>query len=101
MWVEPGVLKEGADVARTAGETALSGADALAQASIPVGIFGDFDAAHAFHSKLTAGHASHVRAMRGNHQTLTGVGHKADNSATAFQTTEERNNAAVDNIPDA
>ena len=75
---------------------ALSGADALAQASIPAGVFGDFDAAHAFHSKLTAGHASHVKAMRGNHQTLTRVGDKAQNSAVMFETTEARNKSAVD-----
>ena len=101
MWVEPDVLKDGADVSRNAGKMALSGADALAQASIPAGMFGDFDAAHAFHSKLTAGHESHVRAMRGNHRTLTDVGQKAHNAAVSFEETESRNRAAIDNVPDA
>ena len=101
MWVEPNVLKDGADIARNAGQIAQSGADALAQASIPTGMFGDFDAAHAFHSKLTAEHQSHVRAMRGNHQTLTDVGAKAHNAATSFETTETHNKAAIDNVSDA
>jgi hypothetical protein len=101
MWVEPDVLKDGADVSRNAGKMAQSGADALAQASIPVGLFGDFDAAHTFHSKLTAGHESHVRAMRGNHRTLTDVGDKAHSAATSFANTETQNRAAIDNVPDA
>ncbi len=100
MWVEPEVLKSGANVARSAGETVLSGADALGQASIPAGMFGDFDEAHTFHSKLTAGHASHVRVMRGNHVTLTDVGDKAQYSATLFETTEARNSTAVDDVWD-
>ena len=54
MWVEPDVLKDGADVSRSAGRIALSGADALSHAAIPAGMFGDFDAAHAFHSTLTS-----------------------------------------------
>ncbi|OBB10968.1 hypothetical protein A5662_08195 [Mycobacteriaceae bacterium 1482268.1] len=101
MRVEPDVLKDGADVARNAGQMARSGADALAQAAIPSGIFGDFDAAHAFHSTLTAGHQSHVRAMRGNHRTLTDIGDKATTAASSFETTESDNKAAIDAVPDA
>ncbi len=101
MRVEPDVLKDGADVSRNAGQIALSGADALAQASIPAGLFGDFDAAHAFHGKLTVVHHSHVRAMRGNHRTLTDVGDKVHNAATSFEETEAHNKAAIDTVPDA
>lgn len=90
MWVEPDVLKDGADVSRSAGRIVLSGADTLSQAAIPAGMFGDFEAAHAFHSKLTAGHQSHVQAMRGNHRTLTDVGDKVHNAATSFEETEAR-----------
>ena len=43
MWVEPDVLKDGAEVSRNAGKIVLSGADALSQAAIPSGMFGDFD----------------------------------------------------------
>ena len=57
--------------------------------------------AHAFHSKLTAGHQSHVRAMRGNHRTLTDVGDKAHTAATAFEETEAHNRTAIANVPDA
>lgn len=95
------VLKDGAEVSRNAAQMALNGADALAQASIPAGMFGDFDAAHAFHSRVTAGHQSHVRAMRGNHRTLTDVGDKAHNTATSFEETEADNKAEVDSVPDA
>lgn len=101
MRVEPDVLKEGAAVSRSAGKIALNGADELAQAPIPAGMFGDFDAAHAFHSKLTTGHQSHVLAMRGNHRTLTDIGDKVHNAATSFEETEARNRAAIDNVPDA
>lgn len=101
MWVEPDVLKDGADVSRSAGKIVLSGADALSHASIPAGMFGDFEAAHAYHGKLTAGHQSHVQAMRGNHRTLTDVGDKAHNAATSFEETEAQNTAAIDTVPDA
>jgi Protein of unknown function (DUF2563) len=101
MWVEPDVLKDGADVSHNAGKIALSGADALSHASIPAGMFGDFEAAHSFHSKLTAGHQSYVQAMRANHQTLTDVGDKAHTAATSFEDTEAQNRTAVDNVTDA
>ncbi len=54
MRVEPDVLKDGADVARNAGQMALTGADALSQAAIPVGMFGDFDEARARETALAA-----------------------------------------------
>jgi hypothetical protein len=101
MRLEPDVLKDGANVSRDAGKMARNGADALAQASIPAGMFGDFDAAHAFHSTVTAGHQSHVRAMRGNHRTLTDVGDKVHDAATAFEKTEADNKAEIDTVPDA
>jgi uncharacterized protein DUF2563 len=99
MRVEPEVLKDGADVSRNAGQIVGNGADALAKAPIPTGIFGDFDAAHAFHSALSAGHQSHVQAMRGNHRTLTDVGDKAHRAATSFSETEAGNKAQIDAVP--
>lgn len=101
MKVEPDVLKDGADVSRSAGRMALNGADALSSAAIPAGMFGDFADAHTFHSNLTASHASHVQAMRGNHLTLTDVGDKVAGAAVSFEETEARNKAAVDTVPDA
>jgi hypothetical protein len=99
MRVEPDVLKDGANVSRNAGQIVGSGADALAQAPIPSGIFGDFDAAHTFHSSLAAGHRTHVQAMRGNHRTLTDVGDKALKAAVSFSETEASNRAAIDAVP--
>jgi hypothetical protein len=101
MWVEPDLLVDGATVSRNAGKMARSGADALEQASIPAGMFGDFDAAHAFHSRLTAGHRSHVQAMRGSHDALTDVGDKAHAAATSFADTEAKNRTNVTNVADA
>lgn len=101
MRVEPDVLKDGAEVSRNAGRIVGNGADALAQASLPAGMFGDFAAAHDFHSALTVGHQSHVRAMRGNHRTLTDVGDKVHHAATAFEQTEADNKAEIDTVPDA
>lgn len=97
--MEPDVLKDGADVSRNAAQIVGSGADALAQAPIPAGIFGDFEAAHAFHSTLTAGRHSQVQTMRGNHRTLTGVGVKAHKAATSFEETEAGNRAKIDAVP--
>jgi hypothetical protein len=101
MKVEPDVLKDGADVSRNAGRIVGNGADALARASLPTGMFGDFAAAHGFHTALTAGHQSYVRGMRGNHRTLTDVGDKVHNAATTFEETEADNKAAIDHITDA
>ena len=49
MWAEPDLLKDGADVSRNAGKIALAVRRAGAGPD-PPGMFGDFDAAHAFHS---------------------------------------------------
>jgi hypothetical protein len=99
MRVESDVLEYGADVSRNAGQIVGSGANALAQAPIPAGIFGDFDAAHTFHSTFAAGHQTHVQAMRGNHRTLTDVGDRAHETAVSFAGTEARNRAAIDVVP--
>jgi hypothetical protein len=101
MRVEPDILRDGADVSRNAGQMARIGADALSQAAIRSGVFGDFDDAHAFHSKLTAGHRSYVQAMHATHQTLTEVGDKVHTVATSFEETESRNRATIDAVPDA
>ncbi|RDH77211.1 DUF2563 family protein [Mycolicibacterium moriokaense] len=101
MRVEPDVLRDGANISRNAGQMSLDGADALAQAPIPSGMFGDFAAAHDFHGALTASHQSHVRAMRGTHRTLTDVGDKTHHAAISFEQTEADNKAEVDAVPDA
>ncbi|MDX1883506.1 DUF2563 family protein [Mycolicibacterium sp. 120270] len=100
MRVEPDVLKDGAGVSRNAGQIVNDGADALAQAVIPAGIFGDFEAAHSFHGRLSAGHRSQVQAMRGNHRTLTDVGDKAYRAALSFEHTEADNRARIDAVPE-
>ena len=81
MWVAPELLSSGGEVARSAGQRVLGGAAALSQAPIGSSIFGDFDAARAFHQRLSQHRTGQVNKMRDNHQTPTGVGDKAQTSS--------------------
>ncbi|WP_123027018.1 DUF2563 family protein [Mycolicibacterium stellerae] len=101
MWVEPELLHSGGDVARSAGQRVLGGAEALSAAAIGSSIFGDFDAARSFHQRLSAHRTSRVDAMRGNHQTLTDVGQKAQTASGWFSQTERENTRDVSHITDA
>jgi hypothetical protein len=101
MWVEPELLHSGGEVARSAGQRVLGGAEALSAAPIGSSIFGDFDAARSFHQRVSAHRSSRVEAMHGNHRTLTDVGQKVQTGAGWFARTEQQNTEDVARITDA
>ncbi|MCG5432890.1 DUF2563 family protein [Mycobacterium sp. MYCO198283] len=89
--MEAELLRDGAAVTRNAGRFALDAADRLDAVSPMNSIFGDFEAAHHFHSKLVAGQRSHVAVMRRHHATLHDVGAKARCAAATFDQCEADN----------
>lgn len=101
MWVEPELLHSGGTVSRNAGEHLLGGALALSAAPIAASMFGDFDAAKAFHQRLSQHHIGQVTEMRNNHRRLDDVGTKAKSAAISFAETERRNGEDMSNIADA
>ncbi|MGH3676522.1 MAG: DUF2563 family protein [Mycobacterium sp.] len=88
-------------MARGAGQRVLGGAAALSAASIGSSIFGEFDAARSFHQRLSQHRTGQVNKMRDNHQTLNGVGEKAQTSSGWFSDTERRNTEEVSHVSDA
>jgi hypothetical protein len=98
MRVEPNLLHEGADVTHGAGEQVRSGAEQLAGASLPRGMFGDFVAAHSFHARMSVHHAEYVALMRQHHRVLTNIGDKAHAGARGFTSTEQANTAAITSV---
>jgi len=89
--VDPHLLRAGATMAQDAGRHIGSGADQLAQAQLPAGMFGDFAAAQAFHAALSGHHTQNVQLMRDHHSTLSATGTKAHAAAAAFVETDECN----------
>ena len=98
MLVEPELLHSGATVTHEAGQLVLSGAERLAGASLPRGMFGDFPAAHSFHAKMAVHHAENVALMRRHHQVLTNIGDKAHAAARGFTHTEQANTASITSL---
>ena len=93
--VVPELLHSGADVTHEAAQRVASGADQLAGASLPRGMFGDFPAAHSFHSQLSVHHSENVALMRQHHQVLTNIGDKAHVAAHGFTRTERDNTSKI------
>jgi hypothetical protein len=98
MRVEPELLHSGADVTHEAAQRVVAGAEQLAGASLPRGMFGDFTAAAGFHARLTVHHAEHVALMRQHHRVLTNIGDKAHSVARGFTRTEQDNTAAITSV---
>lgn len=94
MRVDPTMLHSGADQSRRAGDHAGDGANALSGAPPMAGMFGDFEAADAFHEALSAAHAAHVKTLESHRDALHDVGAKTHYAAHAFTATED-NNAKV------
>lgn len=57
------------------------------------GMFGDFDAADAFHEAVSLAHGKHVKNLRAHAQTLTSIGGKAHQAAAVFTDTEAHSSA--------
>jgi hypothetical protein len=91
MFVDTELLHSGGNQSHRAGGHAQEGADHLAQGTVASGMFGDFDAANAFHSAVTAAHGQHVKTLQGHSETLTGVGTKAHQAANGFTDMDNHN----------
>jgi cob(I)alamin adenosyltransferase len=84
MEVDTAHLHAGADRCRDAAGTALAAAGKLAEKKPAVGMFGDFDEAHAFHQAISAAHQDHIERLHGHHRALTDVGDKSRSAAHEF-----------------
>lgn len=89
MFVDPGLLRQGASESRRAGGDAQRGADHLVRGPLAPGMFGDFAAAAAIHEALSTARAEHVRSLQAHHDALTDVGTKADFAASEFTAMDE------------
>jgi Protein of unknown function (DUF2563) len=71
-----------------AADGARRAAEALGTANFDSGMFGDFDAAHQFRTKLADAHESHQQRLHGHHATVRGISGKATEAAGAFTGTD-------------
>jgi len=99
--VDPELLHAGAKMTNGAAKHVSSGANELASASIPSGIFGAFPAAEGFHARVTVHHQEHVAVMRQHHQVLANVGDKAHTAANGFVQTDDNNAARIKSVGDS
>jgi Protein of unknown function (DUF2563) len=93
MFVNTDLLHLGANESHRAGGHAQDGADQLSRGPLASGMFGGFPAAETFHDAVTAARGQHVKNLRDNQETLTGLGHKAHYAADEFTNMDERNAA--------
>jgi hypothetical protein len=94
MRVDTTMLHSGADESRRASDHAGDGANALSGTPPTAGMFGDFEAADAFHEAISAAHAAHVKSLESHRDTLDDVGSKSHRVANTF-TAMDDNNAKV------
>lgn len=91
MFVDTEQLHSGGNQSHRAGGHAQEGADHLAGGTVASGMFGDFEAAEAFHTAVTAAHGQHVKSLQGHSETLTSVGTKAHHAADGFTNMDQHN----------
>ncbi|RAV15160.1 DUF2563 domain-containing protein [Mycolicibacterium sp. GF69] len=101
MYVDTDLLRMGADFSKSAGQIVMRGAEQFASASLPAGIFGDFDAAHGFHSALGHAHEAQAATMRAHHANFDGLAAKANIGAATFDRQDEAGEAMVRSAGDA
>lgn len=84
MLVNTGSLRIGANVSDEAGGHAHAGAHRLGTAGVAAGMFGDFTAAHDFHSALTTAKDQHRDSLQQHHEDLTGIAVNVRTAVTRF-----------------
>jgi hypothetical protein len=89
MFVDTELLRMGADFSSSAGTIVHRGATELASTRYSVGIFGDFETAHQFHSAVSAAHQVHANTMAGHHTELESLAEKANSAAVIFHDRDE------------
>jgi hypothetical protein len=93
MFIDPMMLRLGADDSRRAGEHAQEGIDALRRGPLSACMFGEFAAAEAFHEAISSARAWHVTNMQAHRQALTALGSKSCRAAMGFTDMDARNAA--------
>jgi hypothetical protein len=96
MFVDTDLLRCGADFSQSAGEIVQRGAEKFAAASLPAGIFGDFDAAHGFHSAVCRAHQAHSATMQAHSTEFDVLAEKANSAAANFTRQDEASESALD-----
>lgn len=96
MIIDTDLLRMGGDFSASAGEIVRRGADQFASASMPCGVFGDFDAAHEFHGALQRHHELQVAAMHTSQKRLEILAQKAQSGAAMFVSEDEASQRALD-----
>ncbi len=91
MRVNPAMLHSGADQSDRASDHAGDGANALSMTPPTAGMFGDFEAAEAFHEAITAAHAAHVKALEKHRDTLQYLGTQTHHAAYSFTEMDDHN----------
>jgi hypothetical protein len=92
------LLRSGSDTSGFAAAAAQKAASRLREASAKQGIFGDFDAANAFHSALTTAQDSHVERADSHSTRMSDI---ADKSQTGARELDKSVAASVDAIESA
>ncbi|CQD15629.1 hypothetical protein BN1232_03354 [Mycobacterium lentiflavum] len=95
MFVDTGLLHSGGSQTQRAGGHAQDAADRLSRGPVISGMFGDFDAADAFHNAVSVAHGKQVKNLQAHGETLIDIGGKAHKAAAGFTEMEERNTAQV------
>lgn len=88
-------MRTGGDSSEFAGAAAKKAAARLAQTSPAQGIFGDFDAASAFHKALTAARDDHVQRSHDHDARLRDISGKAYFGAWAVADTDANGADAI------
>lgn len=98
MFVDPTMLRTGADDSRRAAEHAQEGLDALSRGLLSSGMFGDFAAAEAFQQAASSVHAQNLTDLRANQQALTDVGSRARRAAAECTAMDALNAAEMRSV---
>ncbi|BBY59104.1 DUF2563 family protein [Mycolicibacterium sarraceniae] len=95
MQVDVDKMRSGANRSYNAAYRVREGANALSRAAVASGIFGDFEAAEAFHTALIQTHTRHVTRMQDHSDGLGTLGDNAHRAASEFSEMEQRNTEAL------
>jgi len=95
MFIDTDLLRMGAAFAESAGSIVHRGAAEFSDSLPTVGIFGDFDDAHAFHASLTDAHDAHVTTMRSYRAELDSLAERANSAAVIFDGQDEANASVI------
>jgi Protein of unknown function (DUF2563) len=95
VFVDTDLLHSGANKSHRASRHAQEGANQLSRGPLRSRMFGDFAAAEAFHGKISAAHAQHIKDLEIHQEVLAAVGRKAHRAGFEFADMEGRNAAEL------